>query len=185
MGVLDAHVWTCHWFQPFQLYILTWDRPSWAGAYVGVQDSHIHMQGVNIRTPKDWCTCGRPGCPWVYLLLVPTIPTLHMDMGGVIMDWCMCGHPGIPCVDPSLPLNIPTLHRYMEGTIRDWCTCGRPGLKFECGVSEYIVSLGQVHMWASWNPITTRELEDLPPLGLCTCGDLGHISVRFYKNHCP
>ena len=80
--------------------------------------------------------------------------------------------------------NEKSRNRYMKETIRDWCTCGCPGLKCECGVSEYIVSLGQVHMWTSWNPIT-RELEDLPPLGLCTCGDLEHISVRFYKNHCP
>ena len=44
MGVLDAHVWTGHWFRPFRLYILTWDRPSWAGVHVGVQDSHIYKR---------------------------------------------------------------------------------------------------------------------------------------------
>ena len=156
MGVLDTHVWTSHWFRPFRLYILT----SWAGAQVGVQDSHIHMQCVNIKDPKGWCTCGRPGRPCVDLSLVPTIPTLHIDMGQAIMGWCICRRPGLPypyagCEyqDPQglvhmwvfwMPMCGPAIDSNHSdscgGSIINWCICGHPVLPCQYVKLEYLES---------------------------------------------
>ena len=157
MGVLDAHVWTGHWFRPFRLYILT----SWAGAQVGVQDSHIHMQCVNIKDPKGWCTCGRPGRPCVDLSLVPTIPTLHIDMGQAIMGWCICRRPGLPYPYAGCEYQDPQGLVHMWAS---WMPMGVPVIGSNHSHSTYGHGRGDhglVHVWASWNsmcgPFTTSE----------------------------
>ena len=42
VGILDAHVWTCHPLQAFQLHI-------WTSVRAGIQDSHVPMQSWNIE----------------------------------------------------------------------------------------------------------------------------------------